>query len=125
MCWPGNIPYGMAKAAINHMASIMALELATYKINVNVINPGWIDTPGERRYSSDEVIAAGALKIPWGRLGVPEDIAKAAAFLCSGDADYITGTTLRVDGGMVPGQITPPDKSPVLTDSWMDAFKKK
>lgn len=105
------------------MASIMSLELAAFKINVNVINPGWIDTPGERKYTSEDIIADGAFRIPWGRLGVPEDIAKAAAFLCSSDADYITGTTLRVDGGMVPGQVFP-DKSPVRTSDWMETFKK-
>lgn len=124
LSWPGNIPYAMAKAAVAHMASIMALELAAYRINVNVINPGWIDTPGERRYASEEDILQGAKKIPWGRLGTPEDIAKSAAFLCSKNADYITGSIMRVDGGLVPGQIVPPSQSPVYDSSWMSGFKK-
>jgi glucose 1-dehydrogenase len=83
--FPTSSAYNMAKAA------------------VNVINPGWIDTPGERRYTSDAEIAAGGQKMPWGRLGTPGDIGKAAAFLCSDDADYITGTALTVDGGYLLG----------------------
>ncbi len=95
--------YNMAKAAVAHLGRTMAGELAREKINVNVINPGWIDTPGERRHFSEEEIQAGGKHIPWGRIGVPEDIGKAAAFLTSDDADYITGAILRVDGGFVHG----------------------
>lgn len=91
--------YNMAKAAVMNLGRTLANELADQRINVNVINPGWIDTPGERRYSSEDEIAAGGARMPWGRLGTPEDIGKAAAFLVSEDADYITGATLRVDGG--------------------------
>ncbi|RME55968.1 MAG: SDR family oxidoreductase, partial [Caldilineae bacterium] len=97
-----------AKAAVNHFARNLAAELAPHRINVNVINPGWIDTPGERRYASEEDIAAGARRIPWGRLGTPEDIGKAAAFLLSDDADYITGAALTVDGGYMVA-LTLPD----------------
>jgi len=98
-----NGAYNMAKAAANHFARTLAAELLPHRINVNVINPGWIDTPGERHYSSEEEIAAGAEKMPWGRLGTPADIGKAAAFLCSDDADYITGSALTVDGGYLLG----------------------
>lgn len=91
--------YNMAKAAINNLGRTLANELAGHRINVNVINPGWIDTPGERRYSSEEEIATGGERMPWGRLGTPRDIGKAAAFLVSEDADYVTGSILRVDGG--------------------------
>ena len=100
-------PYNMAKAAINHLARTMAAELVAHRINVNVINPGWIDTPGERAYSSEEVILESANKMPWGRLGTPNDIANAAAFLVSSEADYITGTSLRVDGGYMVGMSLP------------------
>lgn len=93
--------YNMAKAGINHFAETLAAELAPYHINVNVINPGWIDTPGERHYATEEEIRAGAARLPWGRLGTVEDVAAAAAFLLSDEADYITGATLRVDGGLV------------------------
>jgi glucose 1-dehydrogenase len=81
------------------MGYTMATELAPYRINVNVIEPGWIDTPGERKLATEEELKAEGAKIPWGRLGTIEDIGKAAAFLASDAADYITGACLRVDGG--------------------------
>jgi glucose 1-dehydrogenase len=93
--------YNMAKAAINHLTRTLANELTPYHINVNVINPGWIDTPGERAFATEEEIQEGAKRLPWQRLGTAEDIAKAVAFLASDDADYITGAMLRVDGGLV------------------------
>ena len=99
--------YNMSKAAINHLGRTMALELAKFRINVNIINPGWIDTPGERAFASEEDIQAGGKRIPWGRLGTEQDIGKAVAFLASDDADYITGATLRVDGGFVLGLSLP------------------
>lgn len=100
---PNSAAYNMAKIAVNHLARTMAAELAQYRINVNVINPGWIDTPGERAFSSEEQIRAGGKRIPWGRLGTPDDIGRAAVFLASDDADYITGAALRVDGGFTLG----------------------
>jgi glucose 1-dehydrogenase len=100
---PASAAYNMSKAAINHLARTMAAELVGYRINVNVINPGWIDTPGERQFATEEEIQAGAQLMPWKRLGTLEDIANAAAFLCSEEADYVTGTMLRVDGGYMMG----------------------
>jgi glucose 1-dehydrogenase len=91
--------YNAGKAGLNHMAFTIAAELAKHRINVNVIEPGWIDTPGEHETFGDELIASSAPTLPWGRLGTPEDIGRAAAFLSSSDADYITGTSLLVDGG--------------------------
>lgn len=90
--------YGAAKAGLNHFTRSIAVELAPYHINVNAIAPGWIDTPGEHVAFSDETIAAEGQKLPWGRLGTPDDIGHAAAFLSSDAADYITGTILQVDG---------------------------
>lgn len=104
--------YNMAKAAINHMGATMANELARHHINVNVINPGWIDTPGEHDLATDEQLQKGARRIPWKRLGTPEDIARPAVFLVSDDADYVTGSVLRVDGGFLLG-LTLPEPSPV------------
>lgn len=95
--------YNMSKAAINHLAATMANELAAKHINVNVINPGWIDTPGERAFATEEELARGGKFIPWGRLGTPRDIGGVALFLASDDADYITGSCLRVDGGLMVG----------------------
>ena len=91
--------YNSAKAGLNHLVRSMAVELLQYRINVNAIAPGWIDTPGERATFSAEVIAEESVKLPWGRLGLPSEIGKAAAFLTSDDADYITGVVLPVDGG--------------------------
>ncbi len=94
-----SVAYGAAKAGLNHMARTMAVELANHRINVNVIEPGWTDTPGEREAFDEQVIRTEGAKLPWGRLGTPRDIGQAAAFLASDAADYITGTVLPVDGG--------------------------
>ena len=92
------VAYGAAKAGLNHMMRTIAVELSPHRINVNAIEPGWIDTPGEHVTFSDEAIEAEGRKLPWGRLGLPEDIGKAATFLSSSEADYITGAVLPVDG---------------------------
>lgn len=97
--YPNASAYNGAKAAINHMAASWALELAPQHIRINTVEPGWIDTPGERTHNTEEALATGASRLPLGRLGLPEEVAKAVAFLVSDDASYITGTTVRVDGG--------------------------
>lgn len=95
-----SVAYNAAKAGLNHMAQTIAAELLPHRINVNVIEPGWIDTPGEHEtFGSDQIAAAGP-SLPWGRLGTPADIGRAVVFLASDDADYITGTSLLVDGGL-------------------------
>ncbi len=95
-----SVAYNAGKGGLNQMAFTIAAELYPHRINVNVIEPGWIDTPGEHEAFGEEVIAKAGANLPWGRLGTPSDIGKAAAFLASDDADYITGTALRVDGGL-------------------------
>ena len=100
-------PYNMAKAAVSQFARTLANELAEHRINVNVINPGWIDTPGERRLSGEEEIRTGASQIPWGRMGTPHDIGRAAVYLASDDADYVTGSILQIDGGLTLGPRDP------------------
>jgi glucose 1-dehydrogenase len=95
-----SVAYNAAKAGLNHLALTAAAELLRHRINVNVIEPGWIDTPGEHETFGSEALGKAGAALPWGRMGKPEDIGKAAAFLCSDDADYITGTTLLVDGGL-------------------------
>lgn len=96
---PNAVAYNAAKAGLNHMALSIARELSSHKINVNVIEPGWIDTPGERESFGAEYMAEQGRTLPWGRLGSPADIGSAVAFLASAEADYITGTIMRVDGG--------------------------
>jgi glucose 1-dehydrogenase len=95
-----SVAYNAAKAGLNNMAMTIAGELTSHRINVNVIEPGWIDTPGEHEAFTDQALARAGAALPWGRLGTPEDIGKAAAFLASSAADYITGAILRVDGGI-------------------------
>ena len=97
--FPTSLAYNIAKAGINHMAATIAVELAAHRIRVNVIEPGWTDTPGERQFATEEEIREGGKKLPLGRLGTINDIGRAATFLSSDAADYITGTVLRVDGG--------------------------
>ncbi|REJ92804.1 MAG: SDR family NAD(P)-dependent oxidoreductase, partial [Planctomycetota bacterium] len=77
----------------------IAAELAAHRINVNVIEPGWIETPGEHQSFWEDRIREEESKLPWGRIGTPSDIGQAAMFLCSEAADYITGSILAVDGG--------------------------
>jgi glucose 1-dehydrogenase len=97
---PTAMAYNMAKAAIDHMSRTAAIELATHRIRVNIVHPGWIDTPGERKFFTEDQLAAGAKKLPWKRLGQPNEIGKAVAYLLSDDADYVTGSTLTIDGGV-------------------------
>ena len=69
---PQLLAYGAAKAGLNHMMRSIAVELSSHRINVNAIEPGWIDTPGEHVSFSDETMAAEGKKLPWGRLGLPD-----------------------------------------------------
>ena len=95
-----SVAYNAAKRGLLAMAETIAAELLPHRINVNCIEPGWIDTPGERRTFGDAAVEQGGKDLPWGRLGTLADIGKAAVFLCSDDADYVTGTSLLVDGGL-------------------------
>ena len=97
---PTAMAYNMAKAAIDHMARTAAIELAEHRVRVNIVHPGWIDTPGERKFFSEEQIEVGGQKLPWGRMGTPEEIGKAIVWTLSDDADYMTGSTLTIDGGV-------------------------
>src|SRR5262245_59870164 len=97
---PTSMAYNMAKAAIDHMARTAAIELVSHKIRVNIVHPGWIDTPGERKYFSEDQIKVGGEKLPWGRMGTPEEIAGAITFVLSDACEYMTGSTLTIDGGV-------------------------
>ncbi len=97
---PTAMAYNMAKAAIDNMARTAAIELAEHRVRVNIVHPGWIDTPGERKFFSEEQIEVGGQKLPWGRMGTPEEIGKAIVWTLSDDADYMTGSTLTIDGGV-------------------------
>ncbi len=97
---PTAMAYNMAKAAIDHMGRTAALELAPHRIRVNIIHPGWIDTPGERKFFTEEQIQEGGKALPWKRLGRPDEVGKVVTFVASDDAEYMTGSTVAVDGGV-------------------------
>ena len=96
----GLIPsYSAAKGAIVQLTKSMAIELAPHNIQVNAIAPGWIETemtaPVHTMPLNDEILA----RTPAGRWGQPEEIAGTAVYLASRASDFVTGTTIRVDGG--------------------------
>jgi 3-oxoacyl-[acyl-carrier protein] reductase len=96
---PGQVNYAAAKAGVAGMTRALAREIGSRGITVNCVAPGFIDTDMTRTLPEDQQ-AALKTQIPLGRLGSPDDIAHAVAFLASPQAGYITGTTLHVNGGM-------------------------
>jgi glucose 1-dehydrogenase len=93
------IDYNVAKAGSHHLVMSAANELMWYKVRVNILEPGWTDTPGERKWYTDEQMEGIGNHMPLGRMGLPVDLGKAAVFLASDAAEYVVGTVLRVDGG--------------------------
>ena len=110
--------YDATKGGIEALTRAMALDLGPYNIRVNALVPGAIDTSG---MTADERALRGE-NVPLGRIGEPLDLAGAALFLASDEAAYITGETLRVDGGMLAQQrsatvdIVPPSTFPAVGD---------
>ena len=96
---PGQANYAAAKAGVVGMAKSLARELGSRNITVNCVAPGFIDTDMTRALSKDQKSALLA-QIPLGRLGRPEDVAAAVAYLASPAAAYVTGSVLHVNGGM-------------------------
>jgi len=96
---PGQANYAAAKAGVAGMTRALARELGSRNITVNCVAPGFIDTDMTKALSDEQHNALKA-QIPLGRLGQPQDIAEAVAFLASPGAAYITGTELHVNGGM-------------------------
>jgi len=97
---PGQANYVAAKAGVIGFTKTAAKELATRNINVNAVAPGFITTDMTDALS-EEVKSQMLAVIPLGKLGKPEDVARTVLFLLSEDANYITGQTIHVDGGMV------------------------
>jgi NAD(P)-dependent dehydrogenase (short-subunit alcohol dehydrogenase family) len=96
---PRGIHYVASKGGVVSMTRQMALELAPHRIRVNAIAPGLTDTAQPRYGSSETEIAEMAAANPLGRIAQPEDIARAAVFLASDQAGFVTGHTLHVNGG--------------------------
>ena len=107
--WGGHVNYAASKGGVMQLMKSMAQELAPKKIRVNSIAPGAIKTPINRSaWETPEAEKELLSLIPDGRVGTPDDIARAAVWLASDASDYVTGTTLFVDGGMTlyPGFAT-------------------
>jgi len=106
--FPGLAAYDASKGGVLSFTKNFALEMAPHKVTVNAIAPGGITTEGSSqplggmtKEQTDAMMAGFTARIPMGRMGVPDDIAKVAVFLASSAADYMTGALVIVDGGML------------------------
>jgi 3-oxoacyl-[acyl-carrier protein] reductase len=100
----GAAHYCASKAGVVMFTKVLAMELGQHRINVNCIAPGLITVDRNLNEVSDEYVKTLVATIPWGRPGSPEDIARAALFLASPFAEFITGEVLSVDGGSGTGR---------------------
>ena len=99
--WAGHVNYAASKGGVRLLMQTVAQELAPYRIRVNSIAPGAIRTQINRAaWETREALEKLLKLIPYGRIGLPEDIGKAAVWLASDDSDYVHGQTLFADGGM-------------------------
>ena len=113
--YPEDALYGAAKAALTRATESMAMELAPHGIRMNCVAPGATRVRGD--FSEEDLRSGWASKIPLGRYGTPRENGYAVAWLCSNQAAYITGTTLKIDGGLIlPGM--PEDASPEAGYGW-------
>lgn len=99
--WPGYSAYASSKAALNAMTRCWAATYGLWGVRVNSVSPGPVLTPGTLADSTPEDIAQFCSGFGLGRYGSPEEVAAAVAFLAGPAADYVHGTTLHVDGGML------------------------
>ena len=107
--YPEDALYGGMKAGLHRACESMALELSEYGITVNCIAPG--NTAIRGNFTGEELIRKQIpAEIPMGRSGTPKEVGKLACFLASEDAGYITGTVVRIDGGLIP-PVMPEDVS--------------
>jgi glucose 1-dehydrogenase len=99
--WAGHVNYAASKGGVQLMMKTLAQEVARHRIRVNGIAPGAIATPINREaWETPEARQRLLTLIPYGRVGDPVDVARAALWLASDESDYVIGTTLFVDGGM-------------------------
>jgi glucose 1-dehydrogenase len=98
----GGSDYDCSKGAIRMLTRTLALELAPHRINVNSLAPGMVLTPFNQPAIDDPAVLQEQVQsIPWKRAGQPEEIARLAVFLASADADYVTGASYVMDGGLM------------------------
>ncbi|MCB9960140.1 MAG: SDR family oxidoreductase [Rhodospirillaceae bacterium] len=99
--WAGHVNYAASKGGVAMLMQSLAQEVAPHRIRVNAVSPGAIRTPiNTDAWETPEAYAALMRLIPYKRIGEPDDIANAVVWLASDESDYVTGTTLYVDGGM-------------------------
>jgi len=99
--WAGHVNYAASKGGVSMMMKSIAQEVAPHRIRVNAISPGAVRTPiNMDAWSTREAYNSLMTLIPYKRIGEPHEIGRAAVWLASDDSDYVTGTTLYVDGGM-------------------------
>ncbi|KAA0993087.1 SDR family oxidoreductase [Dyadobacter aurulentus] len=99
--WAGHVNYAASKGGIMMFMKSISQELAPHKIRVNSVSPGAIKTPINKEVWSDPAKYDELMNlIPYKRIGTPQDVAKAVAWLASDDSDYVNGETLYIDGGM-------------------------
>jgi len=98
----GGADYDCSKGALRNLTRTLALELAPHRINVNNIGPGMVLTPFNQKAIDDPAFLEKQVQsIPWKRAAKPEEIGRLAVFLASNDADYVTGSTYYMDGGLM------------------------
>jgi NAD(P)-dependent dehydrogenase (short-subunit alcohol dehydrogenase family) len=119
---PGGTAYAASKAAVAQLTKLGAIELAPRRITVNAISPGTIRTPAVTGIADNPEVPFIERRAPLGRLGEPEEVAALCHFLASGEAAYITGQNIAVDGGLTTGwteyDVIPPTN--VQKGRWVD-----
>lgn len=108
--YPGGTDYRVVKAAQHHMALSLATELMWHRIRVNLVEPGWVDTPGEHRWYTAEMLQKRGESFPLGRMCTSEDVGHAVVFACH--EPYMTAAHIKMDGGLTHTLYSPSHEFP-------------